>query len=59
MQAARIDLVEALAKARVARRALDPVECLEVRPRRRLPAVMFELQQRGYFRPNNASPDIR
>jgi hypothetical protein len=56
-QTVRIERIEALAKAHVAWRPLDPVERLEVRPRCRLPAVLRELQQQ-YFRPNSASPDI-
>jgi hypothetical protein len=58
-QVARIQRIEALAKARVARGALDSVERFAIRPRRLVPAVVLELQSEGYFSPNNARPDIR
>jgi hypothetical protein len=47
MQAARVEHVEALAKARVARRLLDPVERLEVRPCHLHAPNPLELQQQG------------
>jgi hypothetical protein len=57
LQTARVERIEALAKARVARRPLDPVERLEVRPRGRLLAVvLLELQQRGILQPEQRQP---
>lgn len=58
-QVARIQLIEALAKARAARGALHAVEWFEIRPRRLLPAVVLELQQRGILQPEQRQPDIR
>lgn len=53
---ARIKPIEAFAKTRVAGRTLHAVECLEIRPRRFLLAVMLELQQRRILQPEQRQP---
>jgi hypothetical protein len=51
-----INRIEAFAKARVARRTLDPIERFEIRPHRSLLAVVIELQRRGILQPKERRP---
>ncbi len=55
----RIQRIQALAKASVARGALHAVECFEIRPRRPFPTIVIELQQRGILQPEEDQPRYR
>ena len=43
VQLARVKFIETFAKIGIARRPFDPVECVQIRPRRRCPTVVLEL----------------